>query len=269
MENALLVILGAAIGAFGTLIGAGGGFLLVPTLLLLYPAYSPRTVTSMSLMVVFFNALSGSLAYARMRRIEYRSGLFFSAATIPGAILGAVTVTWIPRRPFDGSFGVLLIALAVFLIFKSEVGEDASCPPGRRECTVVERDGTMHRFSYDLKLGVILSVVVGYVSSLLGIGGGIIHVPVLVRFLHFPVHIATATSHFVLAVMAFAGTLTHVATGSFHQGIGRALLLSAGVLLGAQAGARLSTRIHGVWIIRGLACALAAVGLRLVATVIR
>ena len=68
----LLVCLGLGVGFFGTLIGAGGGFILVPVLLLLYPSLRPEVVTSISLGVVLFNASSGSIAYASMKRIDYR-----------------------------------------------------------------------------------------------------------------------------------------------------------------------------------------------------
>ena len=108
-----------------------------------------------------------------------------------------------------------------------------------------------------------LSLIVGYVSSLLGIGGGIIHVPALVHLLNFPVHIATATSHFMLAIMALTGTLVHIATGTFHHGFRRTIALAIGVLLGAQLGAFLSGRMGGRWIIRGLALALGFVGIRI------
>ena len=64
-----LTLLGFVIGTYGTLIGAGGGFVLVPILLMLYPNESPEIITSISLAVVFFNAMSGSLAYSRMKRI--------------------------------------------------------------------------------------------------------------------------------------------------------------------------------------------------------
>ena len=120
-----------------------------------------------------------------------------------------------------------------------------------------------HSFSYHLPTGVGVSLLVGYFSSLLGIGGGIIHVPVLVQVLNFPVHIATATSHFILAIMAFTGTLVHVATGTFPHGVYLTLALSAGVLAGAPLGARLSNRLSGSWIIRALAVALAFVALRI------
>lgn len=269
MEQYLwLAPVGFVIGAYGTLIGAGGGFVLVPLLLLFYPQESPEVITSISLAVVFLNALSGSVAYARMGRIDYKSGLLLSIATIPGAIFGALATAYIPRRLFDAVFGLLMIGASGFLVLRP------SKRPGRRGKKapqgllrhLVEADGTAHTFSYDPRVGMGLSIVVGYVSSLLGIGGGIIHVPVLVYLLNFPVHIATATSHFILAFMTLTGTLVHVATGVFHHGVQRTIVLGIGVLLGAQAGARLSNRLQGEWIIRGLAAALGFVGVRILIT---
>jgi uncharacterized membrane protein YfcA len=258
-----LVPVGLAIGAYGTLIGAGGGFVLVPLLLLAYPGASPETVASISLAVVFFNALVGSLAYARMGRIDYPSGALFAAATVPGAILGALTTAFIPRRLFDGVLGGLLVLGAAALVLRRPV-ETATRPAGGWSRVVVERDGTTHAFTYDPRLGAAVSVVVGYLSSVFGIGGGVLHVPILARLLHFPIHVATATSHFTLAVMALTATVVHVVTGAFHQGFRRTAALAIGVVLGAPLGAWLSRRLHGQWILRNLALALALVGLRLV-----
>ena len=65
-----LVLLGIAVGTYGTMIGAGGGFVLVPLLLILYPGKPPEAITSISLAVVFLNAASGTVAYVRQRRID-------------------------------------------------------------------------------------------------------------------------------------------------------------------------------------------------------
>ena len=73
--------------------------------------------------------------------------------------------------------------------------------------------------AYNPAIGIWLSLFVGYISSVLGVGGGFIHVPALTSLLNFPVHIATATSHFVLAIMALTGTLVHVAHGVFARGV--------------------------------------------------
>lgn len=269
MEQFLwLLPLGFIIGTFGTLIGAGGGFILVPVLLLLYPDKSPETITSISLAVVFFNALSGSFAYSKMKRIDYKSGIIFAVATIPGSILGAYTTSYIPRIVFNGVFGLLLVVASIFLIMKPKNNKVMEGEPPQNYITrsITDIEGITHVFSYNPVLGVIISVLVGYISSLLGIGGGIIHVPVLAHVLNFPVHIATATSHFVLAVMSLSGTLVHVASGVLSKEALLIIPLSIGVLFGAQLGARLSKRFHGVWIIRSLAIALGLVGIRILIT---
>jgi hypothetical protein len=242
-----LVALGFGVGALGTLVGAGGGFILTPVLLVVYPHDSPQTITAISIAVVFFNASSGSIAYARQRRIDYRSGTVFAVATLPGAVAGALLVDHVPRGTFDVVMAVLLLAIAGWLL----AGRSLAGAKPRSRQTLVR--------------GALLSVVVGFVSSFLGIGGGIIHVPLLVGVLGFPVHVATATSHYVLMFMSGAGAITHVVQGSYHVGHGlrRTLALSAGVVVGAQLGARLSLRTSGPVIQRVLAIALLALGVRL------
>ncbi|HVS86322.1 MAG TPA: sulfite exporter TauE/SafE family protein [Gaiellaceae bacterium] len=246
----LLVLLGVGVGAFGTIVGAGGGFVLTPVLLLLYPHEPPERLTAISLTVVFFNAGSGSFAYLRQRRVDVRSGLVFAAATLPGAIGGALLTTAVSRRLFDGLMGGVLAVLTVWLL----LGGRGPAKP---------REGV------PLLRGALYSLVVGFVSSFLGIGGGVIHVPLLVRALGFPTHVATATSHFVLTWMAGAGALTHVLAGSFAGGHGvrRAAALSVGVIGGAQAGAAISRRLHAQHIERLLALALLALSVRLLVSV--
>jgi uncharacterized membrane protein YfcA len=259
-----LIPVGVLVGTFGTLIGAGGGFILAPVLLLAYPDERPEIITSISLAVVFFNAFSGSVAYARMRRIDYRSGVLFALATVPGAVVGALTTTYLPRRAFDLLFGMCMILAAFFLLVRQGHAPGARQPAAHYiHRTLIDAEGMHYTFSYNPILGIALSVAVGYLSSLLGIGGGIVHVPAMVHVLHFPVHIATATSHFTLAVMALAGTLVHIATGAFHHGVRRTIVLAFGVLVGAQLGARLSHVVQGAWILRSLAVALGAVGVRI------
>jgi uncharacterized membrane protein YfcA len=264
---AALVALGFGVGAFGTLVGAGGGFILTPVLLVVYPHDSPQTITAISIAVVFFNAGSGSIAYARQRRIDYRSGLVFAAATMPGAVVGALAVDRVPRHAFDAVMAVLLLATAAWLV----VGSQRTAPRLRSRGalrTIVDKQGTETTYRVPVVRGALFSVVVGFLSSFLGIGGGIIHVPLLVQALGFPVHIATATSHFVLVFMSGTGAVTHLLQGSYRVGHGlrRTLALSAGVIIGAQVGARISLRTSGPVIQRILAIALIALGIRLAIT---
>jgi uncharacterized membrane protein YfcA len=262
----LLALLGVAIGAFGTVVGAGGGFVLTPVLLLLYPHDPPRTIAAISLTAVFFNASSGTAAYLRQRRVDVRSGLVFAAATIPGAVGGALLTAAVSRRVFDAIMGSVLAGLAAWLL----AGDRWRPLPARRGVRtrlLVDREGLLYEYDVPVLHGAAYSLGVGFVSSFLGIGGGVIHVPLLVRALGFPTHVATATSHFVLAWMAGVGTVTHALAGSFGGGHGlrRAAALSVGVVVGAQVGARLSRRLRGHHIERLLAVALLALASRLLA----
>lgn len=271
LDYSLLLILGALVGTLGTLLGAGGGFILVPVLLLLYPREDPTTITGIALAVVFFNALSGSVAYARMRRIDFASALLFCVTAVPGAVCGAYTTSVLSRQVFTAVFSAVLLAGSVALVLRPRTLPQTphTAARGRIKRTIVESNGAAHAYSYRPTRGLVISAVVGYASSLLGIGGGVIHVPAMIRLLNFPVHVATATSHFLLAVMAFVGTMVHVATGSFQHGFRRTIAISIGVVVGAQIGARLSNRVHGEWIVRALAAALALLGARLLVLAIR
>jgi uncharacterized membrane protein YfcA len=244
--SAGLLVIGFVVGGIGTIIGSGGGFLLVPSLLLLDPHIPPEVAAGISLAVVFFNATSGSIAYSRMGRVNFRAGTIFAVAAIPGAIIGAYTTAHIPRRVFNAIFGFLLIAASAYLVNTS----------GRK----IDKKGSG---DYNLLLGIAISVGVGFVSSLLGIGGGIIHVPALTHALNFPVHTATATSHYVLSITALVATLIRLKNGSLHGQFQTIAWLSLGAIAGAQAGAQLSNRLRAAWILRVLALGLGLIGIRI------
>jgi len=265
----ILIIIGFLIGIFGTLIGAGGGFILVPILILSYPELSPETITAISIVIVAANAISGSIAYARSGRIDFKAGVLFAVFTIPGSILGVLTTQYIPRNLFNILFGVLLVALAIYLFLRHDrpIVPPAMNKNQRRwkHHTIEDATGISYSYSYNQNRGILISILVGYLSPLLGIGGGIIHVPALVQWLQFPVYVATATSHFILAIMATVSMAVHAIKGSYndpkilHMVIG----LIIGVVPGAQIGAWLSHKIKSHTIIRVLALCLGLVGIRI------
>jgi uncharacterized membrane protein YfcA len=125
-------------------------------------------------------------------------------------------------------------------------------------------EGQVFRYSYNVVYGALLSAGIGLLSSLLGIGGGVFQVPVMINLLRFPVHVATATSQFVLLFMSGEASAVHLASGHLAgENLVRVLLLTLGVVPGAQLGARLAQRFRGHTIARLLAVALVVVGLRL------
>lgn len=270
MSFVLFLLLGVLIGGTGTLIGVGGGFLLMPILLWLYPDAKADSLAALSLSMIFFNALSGSIAYARMKRIDYKSGLVFAATGLPGTILGAMISSYIPRGTFDIIIGSLLCALAVYLFFRPERRTaSVHTASGRWHVNLTDSGGENHSFSFNPWIGIAISFGVGFLSSILGIGGGVIHVPAMTNLLNFPVHIATATSHFILVIMSCSGSITHFVQGHLTPMIDKLPPLALGVIVGAQIGARFSKKISGRGILRFLAAALLMVGIRTIWAVLR
>lgn len=302
LDVAGLLLAGVGVGAVGTLVGAGGGFILVPALILAQGMRSDLAAGT-SLFVVLCNAASGAVSYARQRRIDYRSGVVFALLTIPGAVLGARVARLVVGRPFHILFGILLLLMAVQLwaAARRDAGRaatrghaEAGAPrmdaeestgsrtesaanaenraPARGWLTsrdipfvtsrrLVDREGQAHVWTFNMAVGAAISLVVGFASSVLGIGGGIIHVPALIQVLAFPARLATATSHFILVFTALAGVVAHTVQGTVD--FRTALPLGVGSVLGAPLGAYLSQRVRARSILDLLALGLAMVALRL------
>ncbi len=249
ITDVIFLLVGVGVGTLGTLMGAGGGFILVPFLLFLYPEYSPSLVTGISMLAVAANAWSGSVAYIFLKRVHWRSALLFTAASLPGAWVGVRLGEIIPRAQFEMFFGVLLLLVASFLSWRSIKNSRIS---GSREPSVRAYVG-----------GSLISLGVGVLASFVGIGGGIIHVPLLSEVLGYPLHLATGTSHFILAVSASVTVLSHASAGHYAELPSFVPYLIVGIVVGAQAGARLSKKVPAQRILQLLALALGFVGFRL------
>ncbi|MDD3802927.1 MAG: sulfite exporter TauE/SafE family protein [bacterium] len=262
----LMIVIGVITGCLGTLVGAGGGFILMPVLLLLYPAMSVKDVTMVSMTVIFFNSLSGTIAYFFMRRIDVKTGLIFASATLPGAVLGTIATDYIPRGKFNVIFGLFLLAVSLLLGFLKKPEKQELQNNGKRimKCEVQDRYGKVFRYSYNYVKGIVISFFTGFVSPILGIGGGIIHVPAMIRLLCIPTHVATATSHFTLMIMSAASIATHLSFSHGLSFLSKAFLLSAGAVAGAQIGAALSKKFNDRYIVMILSFALFLAGLRII-----
>jgi uncharacterized membrane protein YfcA len=266
LEIIAFLVIGTVVGTIGTIIGAGGGFILTPILLFLYPLLPPSTITAISMATVFLNTSSGSFAYMCMKRIDYKTGIIFAIATLPGSILGTMVTYYISKSLFNIIFGIFMLLFSSIIIIKSKIGNN-SAPYEKKGLFRVSRilvDITNNEaaFSFNMAAGILISVFVGFISGMLGIGGGIIHVPALV-FLGFPAHFATATSHFVLAVSSLTSLIVHITNGSLNNTIKMAVCIGIGAIIGAQIGARLSNKFKGSVIMICLAIALMLVGIRI------
>lgn len=249
LEIAAFVILGFVAGTYGTLVGVGGGLLVVPVLLFLH--VSPKEAAGTSLAVVFANAASGSVNYLRQRRVDVRTALVFALAGLPGALLGGLVDQFVPKRMFSLAFGLFLAFIALRLFLSHGGSRDNTPAPS----------GTQNRQRFFPWMAAGIGLFAGFLASIFGVGGGIVYVPVMIYFFAFPAHIATATSTFVIALTAIFGTASHAYYGDVLWG--PALAIAVGAIVGAQVGADIAKRIRVAPLMRlfSLAVLLAALWL--------
>lgn len=259
----LLPLLGAAVATLGTIVGLGGGFILIPILIVLFPEASPAALITISLTVVFLNAVSATIGNIRARRIDLRTALLLIVGAIPAAIAGAAASSLVSRESFEALFGVLLIIGALYIFWRgaktSPQDRDVRHDPNRE---IRERRGPIYRFYVNGLLAGVISPVAGFVSSFFGIGGGVIHVPALTFILKVPLRVASATSLLVLVVTSLSAILTLFLSGAIHEGWRRAGLLGLGALFGAQLGVYFSSRVNPKFVLLLLSAAMAIVGIR-------
>jgi uncharacterized membrane protein YfcA len=222
----------------------------------------PNTTVAVSLCAVFANAVSSTVAYGRQGRVDYSSGWRFALAVIPGSLVGAFVVKYIPVRVFSGAFGALFFFVSLFMAFAPARTRHRSLPRGPGEARLIT-DSEGHRFSYRVRMsrGIPVSFAAGALSSLMGIGGGVIHVPAMILWLGFPHHIAVATSTFIISVSSLIGAAAFASQGAVAWGV--ALPIAAGAVIGAQIGARIARSLSGRWVGRLLALALCIIGIRM------
>jgi len=255
---------GLLAGTWGSLIGAGGGFIIVPVLLLMNQSLSVAAVTAVSLVAVCINAISGTLVYARSQRIDYRTGSLFLVATLPGGVLGALIVNYVHRGSFQVLLGSLLCAVAIYLMTKpgnllaQKRLSDTGYP-----CRIVDGMGRVFEYRVRRGWGASITFITGFLASMLGVGGGIFNVPAFALILGIPVEIAAATSHFMVIGTAMIANITNFAEGDLQGLWAVAMSLATGTLIGGQLGPRISYRYGSRWLTVALSSGLLVVGLRL------
>ncbi len=255
--------LGLVASTWGALIGAGGGFIIVPFLLFFDRSLSPAVVTAVSLIAVFSNGISGAIAYARLHRIDYRTGLRFLVATLPGGVIGALLVNHINRGLFQVVFGVLLVLVSIYVFARPRRQAQARVASHGSPRRLVDSRGTVYEYRVNLALGASITFLIGFLASMLGVGGGIFGVPVFVYLLGMPILVATATSQFMLIGTSGVANITNILEGDLNGLWTAALALTMGAVIGGQIGARISQRVSAAWVSRALAVGLLLVGLRL------
>jgi len=261
-----LVLVGLAAGTFGSLVGLGGGVIIVPALVFLSRwfdqlAVSPQEATGTSLAVIAVSSLSSSIAYFRQKKVDAKSALLFFAGSGPGAMAGAALNARMTGGGLLAGFGVFLIAMSFLLVIRDRLGRRSVRWTVHRTYTD-PASGETFEYGYTAWAALAVSFATGLVAGLFGVGGGALMMPVMLVLFHFPVQVAAATSMFMIFLSSIPGSMTHAHYG--HILWLYAALLAPGAWAGGRLGAWLSLRLRTRTLTLLLRLMLMAIGLRFI-----
>ncbi len=222
IDQLWLIPLGFVAGVLGSMIGLGGGIIVVP--ILTFAGFPPTLAASNSLFAAFSNAVASTISYSRQKRIEYYVGLKLGLLTIPGTILGAYVSSDVTPGIFKILFGLVLVASSVYIFLRKKI---------------TTKEHAISTKAIILSIGA--SFFAGIISSFFGIGGGIIFVPLMVVGMGMSMKNAAPTSQFILLFASFSGIIVHSMLG--HPDFLQSGLLAVGAFVGGLVGARLSLEI--------------------------
>src|SRR5215210_6642063 len=265
-DGLILLVGGIATGLFGSLLGLGGGILIVPLLTLGF-GLPLLTAVGVSLICVIVTSGAAAGVYLERRVANLRLGMALELFTAIGALFGGLIAFAITDRLLELLFAALLVDVAVTMARRREPaaapaeqgatrdGVNATEGPADGHHTASERGSLLARLSgpdyrvHRLGPGIAGSVGAGVASALLGIGGGLIKVPVMHVVMGVPLRVATATSNLMIGITASASAIIYLLRGGIHAFV--AAPTAIGVFIGASIGSRIATRID-LRVLRGL-----------------
>lgn len=253
----IIFVAGVAAGVLGALLGLGGGIFLVP-LLNLGLGFPIGVAAAISLATVIATSSTVTAGRAGQHLMNFRLGMLLEVATAAGSVLGGITAQFVTQAVLQRLFAFVTGTVAIATVARSgrrNVITDATVEPGRLGGRFFDHESgapVVYRIRrLPLALGV--SFVAGNVSSLLGIGGGVIKVPILNAWCGMPLRAAAATSAFMIGVTATGGAIIYYGTGQLVPVAAAAAIL--GVQLGSWGGLRASPKLP----VRALKLLLAAI----------
>lgn len=260
-EALLLIVAGVIIGAYSISIGAGGGFLVTPLLLIRHPDADPAAITTASLAVVVITSVASSAVLIPERRVDVPVALALAAISIPAALIGALGTVALPREAFAVGFAVLLAALAIYIVFWP------TAPPPPPNATGLQRQlqdrhGQQFEYRIPIRRSIAPNVGMAFLAALAGIGGGPIGVPIMTRIMRIPHAVAVPTIQIRTALNAGTIVLFHLALSHAGDPMGDVLFLGIGSVIANPVGHRIRRSLGEGPLMRALALGLLLVAVR-------
>ena len=233
----------------GSLLGLGGGIIIIPALTLVL-GFSMQEVIGVSLIGVIASSTGSASRYVQQGFVNVKLGMLLETSTTVGSIIGALIAIYTDQKILAVVFAVMMLYSAIYMLRRPE----RTISPGSAEldgqmldlsCTYTDaRSGKEVCYGVKgIKTGMGAGLLAGATSGMLGVGGGVIKVPVMNTCMCVPMKAATATSNFMIGVTALAGAVVYYSYGLISPVL--AATVAVGVIIGAFIGTHLTFSSEG------------------------
>jgi len=227
----------AVVATGAALLGQGGGVLYTPVQIFFGIKF--HTAATSSLFLIMVTSLSATLVFRKASKIDWPLAIVLESVTAWGGLMGALVSDRFSEALLSAIFAGVAAFAAVFMIW--EFRTRSVCPPLKRGWAYWHRRFGERVYCVNLFVALPLAFVAGGISGLLGIGGGVLKVPLMVLLLGIPMDVAVGSSGFMVGLTAAGGFAGHAAIG--HWDWRTSLILAGAVFVGARLGARRSIEI--------------------------
>ncbi|MFA7149731.1 MAG: sulfite exporter TauE/SafE family protein [Candidatus Methanomethylophilaceae archaeon] len=235
-----LLILGVLAGILGTLFGIGGGIVFIPILTIVY-GLTTTEAAAVSLIGIIATSTSATTFYLQKRVTNIRLGLLLEISTAIGAMVGAFMSAYIQDWALMMIFAIVILVSALRMTAGRE--KEVSSEKGEFTYYDLKREENVNYDVKNIKSGFAACSIAGMVSSMTGIGGGVIKVPIMNLHMGVPVRAAMATSNYMIGITAFSGAIIYFLNG--HVLLDVAAFVVIGAFLGSLVGERVSKSVDG------------------------
>lgn len=223
LSEVLIFLISLVAGSLGSMLGLGGGFFIVPALVL-FLGFPMHEAVSLSLASICGIASSSFLIYAKSGTVNFKLGFSLEFFTFLGVLIGSIFANHLSSSFLEFLFGIVLIYVS-FRMIKSPVK--------------YKKNPASRTFSF--AFAYFSSFIAGLIASMLGLGGGVLKVPIMTLILNVPIKMAIGTSELMITITSFTATMSY-----YLQGVGKIyyeLFGLTGGFLGGQLGSRTSLKM--------------------------
>ncbi|GGA99360.1 sulfite exporter TauE/SafE family protein [Macrococcus hajekii] len=267
MSVFILILLGVSSAIIGSLVGLGGGIIIVPALIFLGEAglldgITPQKAIGTSTVILIATGLSASIGYARSKQVDFKSALLFLIGIIPGALVGAYLSHFLTLKSFNLYFGLLMIMMSIVLLFRDKIKPIKFFQNPEHLRSFTDAKGQHYTYSISPVPAIIATFFVGCLTGLFGIGGGALMTPLMIIIFRFPPHIAVGTSMLMILFSSLSGATSHIVQGNVLWSYAIVLVISS--FIGATLGVRINKRAKSETVVLMLRLIMVILGIYLI-----